>query len=154
MFLVNSRGSPFTAASSGFGRKALDPTEAPLLPKVRGYFAEFLSKLTLTRLGIFSLSTCVGLQYGHLQHLRRSFSRQRGVSRLVCPKTHFPASLGVLSLPGLPGRLPLRSRPGTSSSPWTYPSASLRRSKRTAGGGGMLTPFPSPTPFGLGLGAG
>ena len=37
VFLLNSRLAPFTAAFSGF----LDshPTQAPLLPKVRGYFA-------------------------------------------------------------------------------------------------------------------
>ena len=46
-----------------------DPTrpEAPLLPKLRGYFAEFLSQSSLDRLGILILSTSVGLRYGHLR---------------------------------------------------------------------------------------
>ncbi len=39
---------------------------APLLPKLRGHFAEFLNKGSLARLGILSLPTCVGLRYGHL----------------------------------------------------------------------------------------
>ncbi len=45
-----------------------DPTrpEAPLLPKLRGYFAEFLSQSSLDRLGILFPSTSVGLRYGHL----------------------------------------------------------------------------------------
>src|ERR1700738_886197 len=39
---------------------------APLLPKLRGYFAEFLSQSSLDRLGILFPSTSVGLRYGHL----------------------------------------------------------------------------------------
>ena len=37
---------------------------APLLPKLRGYFAEFLNHSYLVRLGILYLTTCVGLGYG------------------------------------------------------------------------------------------
>ena len=37
----------------------------PLLPKLRGQFAEFLQHRSLKRLGILYLSTCVGLGYGH-----------------------------------------------------------------------------------------
>src|SRR5262249_56414189 len=46
-----------------------DPTHprAPLLPKLRGYFAEFLSQSSLDRLGILFPSTSVGLRYGHLR---------------------------------------------------------------------------------------
>ena len=39
---------------------------APLLPKLRGHFAEFLNKGYPARLRIFSSPTCVGLRYGHL----------------------------------------------------------------------------------------
>src|SRR4029078_11710251 len=42
----------------------MNPTGAPLLPKLRGYFAEFLRGRSLTRLGILSPSTSVGLRYG------------------------------------------------------------------------------------------
>ena len=38
--------------------------EVPLLPKLRGHFAEFLQRRSLKRLGIFYLPTCVGLGYG------------------------------------------------------------------------------------------
>ena len=55
MFLVNSRLGLFTAASF----------EAPLLPKLRGHFAEFLNNGSPARLAIFLPSTCVGLRYGH-----------------------------------------------------------------------------------------
>lgn len=40
---------------------------APLLPKLRGYFAEFLNRDYLDRLGILYLTTCVGFGYGRLE---------------------------------------------------------------------------------------
>ena len=40
--------------------------EAPLLPKLRGNFAEFLNEGSPDRLGILYPPTCVGLRYGHL----------------------------------------------------------------------------------------
>ena len=40
--------------------------EAPLLPKLRGQFAEFLNEGSPDRLGILYPPTCVGLRYGHL----------------------------------------------------------------------------------------
>ncbi len=66
MFLVNSRLGLVTAAPSGFEREVLDPDGAPLLPKLRGNFAEFLNDGYLDHLSIFYLSTCVGLGYGHV----------------------------------------------------------------------------------------
>ena len=39
---------------------------APLLPKLRGQFAEFLNHSSPDRLGILYLTTCVGLGYGPL----------------------------------------------------------------------------------------
>ena len=38
--------------------------QAPLLPKLRGHFAEFLDNASPAGLGILSPSTCVGLRYG------------------------------------------------------------------------------------------
>ena len=38
--------------------------EVPLLPKLRGHFAEFLQHRSLKRLGMLYLPTCVGLGYG------------------------------------------------------------------------------------------
>ena len=73
MFLVNSRLGLFTAALSGFGREVLHPNGAPLLPKLRGNFAEFLNEGYLDHLGILCLSTCVGFGTGtHI--LPRGFS--------------------------------------------------------------------------------
>ena len=53
MFLVNSRHHHFTAAPSGSLSELISPEGAPLLPKVRGYFAEFLGQSSLERLGLF-----------------------------------------------------------------------------------------------------
>ena len=41
------------------------PAWAPLLPKLRGHFAEFLNNASPAGLRILSSSTCVGLRYGH-----------------------------------------------------------------------------------------
>ena len=50
-------------------------SRAPLLPKLRGHFAEFLDNASSVGLGILSLSTCVGLRYGPAAHYS-GFSRQ------------------------------------------------------------------------------
>ncbi len=56
MFLVNSRqGLVIATLLQGY-----------LLPKLRGYFAEFLRESYLAPLGILYLPTCVGLRYRRL----------------------------------------------------------------------------------------
>ena len=56
MFLVNSR----------LGLVIATLYRAPLLPKLRGYFAEFLRESYLAPLSILYLPTCVGFRYRHL----------------------------------------------------------------------------------------
>ena len=51
MFLVNSRFSLVSAALEAL------TAQAPLLPKLRGHFAEFLNHDSLERLGILYLIT-------------------------------------------------------------------------------------------------
>ena len=46
---------------------SLHANGAPLLPKLRGHFAEFLNEGFLARLRILTPPTCVGLRYGHLK---------------------------------------------------------------------------------------
>ena len=65
--MLNSRLSLITATLSSFGRLVLHFTSAPLLPKLRGYFAEFLRESCLAHLSILYLTTCVGFGYGHLR---------------------------------------------------------------------------------------
>ena len=69
--------SPYTSAfafaeTCVFGKQSPGPfhcghlSMAPLFPKLRGHFAEFLNNSSLDHLRILSSSTCVGLRYGHL----------------------------------------------------------------------------------------
>ena len=45
----------------------------PLLPKLRGHFAEFLNNASPARLRILSSSTCVGLRYRHIIQYLQAF---------------------------------------------------------------------------------
>ena len=64
MFLVNSR-FPLVSAAQTRSQQLVPVTgQAPLLPKLRGHFAEFLNHNSLDRLSILYLITCVGLGYG------------------------------------------------------------------------------------------
>jgi hypothetical protein len=77
VFLVNSRLGLVTAAPSGSGSKCLHPDGAPLIPKLRGHFAEFLNEGSLDHLGILYPPTCVGLGTG-TRLLPRGFSWRHG----------------------------------------------------------------------------
>ena len=77
--------SPYTssfdlAQTCVFGKQSLGPilcgllSQAPLIPKLRGHFAEFLNNPSPVGLRILSSSTCVGLRYGHLANTH-TFSR-------------------------------------------------------------------------------
>ena len=46
---------------------------APLIPKLRGYFAEFLREVSLARLSLLDSPTCVGLRYGQLGEQMEAF---------------------------------------------------------------------------------
>lgn len=67
MFLVNSRFPLVSAALTRSTQQVGFTVRAPLLPKLRGHFAEFLNHNSLDRLGILYLITCVGLGYGQLE---------------------------------------------------------------------------------------
>ena len=95
MFLVNSRQSLVTATFFGSRRIAFHLLKAPLLPKLRGQFAEFLNRGYPERLRILSSPTCVGLRYGQLPISLRSFSWQCGISEFTYPKIGSPSPLGV-----------------------------------------------------------
>ena len=88
---VSSYTSSFDLAQTCvFGKQLLGPilcgsiAAAPLLPKLRGQFAEFLNNPSPVGLRIFFLPTCVGLRYGHRRNTH-SFSR------------HLPSQTSVLT---------------------------------------------------------
>ena len=96
MFLVNSRPGLVTAAPFCEG--------APLLPKLRGYFAEFLRESCLAPLGILYLPTCVGFGYRYpFVEGRSSFSWEYGMGYFsaVAPGTRTLAR-GIFSTPSYP----------------------------------------------------
>ena len=80
MFLVNSRLGLVSATLNALNAKS-NTSQVPLIPKLRGYFAEFLHHDYLDRLGILYLSTCVGFGYGRLTTRSRSFSRQHRITQ-------------------------------------------------------------------------
>ena len=125
--MLNSRLGLFTAAPLGSLEQVLKPEGASLLPKLRDYFAEFLNEKSLERLRIFSLPTCVGLRYGHQMYSLRGFSWQRGIKKLACPKTRFPAFLRGSGRPDFPNH-PSYDRGHPSVRMYPYPSASPHRS--------------------------
>ncbi len=93
---VSSYTSSFDLAQTCvFGKQlpglfsAAHSREHPLIPKLRGHFAEFLNNPSPVGLRIFFLPTCVGLRYGHLRYTH-SFSRLSSSRTSVL---NFPRSL-------------------------------------------------------------
>ena len=101
------------------------PKQAPLLPKLRGYFAEFLNNSSLAHLRILSSSTCVGLRYGHLgtgtSVLISGFSWQREISRFSSFASPSQLNVSVCGFTYTHTSLLGRAQPTARS---TYPSAS------------------------------
>ena len=120
----------------------------PLLPKLRGQFAEFLNKGSPVRLRIFFSSTCVGLRYGHLTTFS-SFSRRHGftcfASLVRSPsRLRFPTCV-LHYKPTLPlGRaFPIRTLRLSFRVTASLPRSVVQE---------FSTCCPSSTPFGLDLG--
>src|SRR5699024_9276894 len=67
VFLINSRFPQFSATHTRSPPRRRITLKAPLLPKLRGHFAEFLNHDSLDRLSILYLITCVGFGYGRLK---------------------------------------------------------------------------------------
>ena len=139
MFLLNSRLGHFSA-----------PTEVgPLIPKLRGKFAEFLSHDSLEHLRILSSPTCVGLRYGLYIHYRFE---------------GFLGSLFTATIKSPEGSLYCQTSASTALNkliylrPLTNYSVSWRACHFSVTpnyiytGNGILTICPSNSPFGLSLG--
>ena len=101
--------SPYTSAfalaeTCVFAKQLLGPilcgllSQAPLLPKLRGHFAEFLNNASSVGLRILSSSTCVGLRYGHVLH-NSSFSRHMAHTLRYFISLHITSSYCLADLP-------------------------------------------------------
>ena len=101
-------------------------SQAPLLPKLRGHFAEFLNNTSSVGLRILSSSTCVGLRYGYSTN-NSGFSRQPAhtfpyfssvcVTPLGCTAVFPAVPLLCLPLDSIPGSA-LLLRPHSSDHMW------------------------------------
>lgn len=96
MFLINSRFSLVSAAITPSTQRRFKD-QAPLLPKLRGHFAEFLNHDSLELLSILYSTTCVGLGYGRLEPHVEAFLGTTG--SLYFDHTVSSSSL-TLTLPG------------------------------------------------------
>ena len=119
--------------------------QAPLLPKLRGHFAEFLNNASSVGLRILSSSTCVGLRYGLILN-NSGFSRQlahtlRYFISLPITPSDCNTDLPMLLLPRL-----YRSFHSRLVLSLCVPTVLLQS------GTGISTCFPSTTPLGLALG--
>ena len=110
VFLVNSRLGLFSATRSRSDREGLTRGQAPLIPKLRGQFAEFLNEGSHSHLRIFSSPTCVGLRYGYPKDSLEDFlgSVASATLRALRPS---PCVLRECDPPDLPGGSPYSSEP-------------------------------------------
>ena len=121
-------------------------SRAPLLPKLRGHFAEFLNNASSVGLGILSPSTCVGLRYG-------SMIRYSGFSRQPLCRLRYPFGSLRFTAPPYAGVFPParllrlhRSFPSRPMPPTYVPPVLSYHSA------GISTCSPSTTSFDLALG--
>src|ERR1700730_18311780 len=84
--------------------QAGSPVVVPLLPKLRGHFAEFLNHSSLVRLGILYLTTCVGLGYGPCMSSLEAFLGSIGSPNSPHPAMHHLSHMWHPDLPGCRAR--------------------------------------------------
>ena len=79
VFLINSRFPLFSATPQPQTNvKECRSRVVPLLPKLRGHFAEFLNHSSPDRFSILYLTTCVGFGYGPYAHSLEAFLDSTG----------------------------------------------------------------------------
>ena len=116
------------------------PDKVPLIPKLRGQFAEFLQHHSLKRLGILYLSTCVGLGYGLYTGAISWRNHPRTSNPIRMYKNVSPSSpsrfrnINLIPIsydfrPRLRGRLTLRGLP-LHRKPWTFGGSVFHTSLR------------------------
>ncbi len=128
--MVNSRLGLVSATLSAWGVNPYT-RQVPLIPKLRGYFAEFLHHDSLDRLGILYLSTCVGLGYGRLTTRSRRFSRQHRITHFRTRRSKRHHVSGYVRC-GFAYTSPYALTPGQPSPGMGYLPASLRSLPNTS----------------------
>ena len=120
-------------------------SQAPLLPKLRGHFAEFLDNASPAGLGILSPSTCVGLRYGYGMN-NSGFSRYAACMLRYFYSLRVTPSGCTADLPPVPLLRLHRSFPSRHMLPAYVPTVLSCHSA------GISTCCPSATFFNLALG--
>src|SRR4029079_9350358 len=124
--------------------KGFHSTGAPLLPKLRGHFAEFLNEGSSDRLGILYLPTCVGFGTG-TPHLPRGFSWGHGFRSFTRLRARYPVS--DLMAGGFTYRPSDAVPPGRPSPGSPYPIPSPHRCSRWVRGTGISHSWSSAQPL-------
>jgi hypothetical protein len=101
---------PLYCNSTTLTGQAGSRSEAPLLPKLRGQFAEFLNEGSHLRLRIFSSPTCVGLRYGYPPHSLEAFLGSVASPALFALRRSL-RPLRISDPPDLPGGSPYEPQP-------------------------------------------
>ena len=138
VFLLNSRLGRFTATGFRLGSKSPHVHPAPLLPKLRGQYAEFLDHVSLVHLRLLASPTCVGLRYGRRAAPQPAFLARRLNRSRIGRSLPSPSALRGCPPTALDGQStrPLLRRFGV-------PGGSTLQD-----GAGMSTGCPSATPLG------
>ena len=98
-------------------------SQAPLLPKLRGHFAEFLNNASPAGLRILSSSTCVGFRYGYVQRYSGfSWRPESCASLLFFASRHAFGLMSGFAISSPPTLAPVFSLPGHTVLPRPHSS--------------------------------
>ncbi len=148
MFLINSRFPLVSAAPIPSHQHVVLKVGAPLLPKLRGHFAEFLNHDSLDRLSILYLTTCVGLGYGQFEPHADAFLGSIGSPDH--PPCGRPSGLRHTA-GGFTYRQPYTLRPGHFHCPARLPSCVTPVNALASPVQVPRSPSPSPSKTGFGM---
>ena len=122
VFSKQSPGPLYCNSFAHAAARAAHGNRAPLIPKLRGEFAEFLNEGSHSRLRIFSSPTCVGLRYGYPLFSLEAFLGSMASSALLTLRSS-TWHLRECDPPDLPGRSPYMPEP---TRPIVGPTSLLR----------------------------
>jgi hypothetical protein len=142
VFAKQSLG-PIHCGRAELRARGTSPGAAPLLPKLRGQYAEFLDHVSLDHLRLLASPTCVGLRYGRPRHSPAQLFSRVDSGRLGLPRR------APLALPSRRVvKAPLRGWTADPHGRSPFVPRSLSGCYRASGGAGIFAGSPSPTPLG------
>ena len=103
---------------------SINPTGVPLLPKLRGHFAEFLNEGYSRAPEDTLLAYLCRFAVRAPLFLARGFSWQYGIGKFATLYVRSPSRLRINGFPDLPGKPPYTLRRTQPTVRFTYPAAS------------------------------